>query len=66
MADQDQQIGTIAPLRLDKATGNVTQTGPSRPLMGHPISMEEFGLAQAPGEDNDAYARALASSNAGD
>lgn len=58
MTDQDQQIGTVAPLRRDAATGKVTQIGPARPLMGSQISTQEFGLAKLPGADNNAYAKA--------
>jgi hypothetical protein len=55
MADQDS-FGKVTQSWIDQ---NGKQVGPSvtTPLVVHEISKQQFGLAQAPGEDNDAYAR---------
>jgi hypothetical protein len=36
-----RQIGTDTPIRLDKATGNITE-GEPEPLMGHSIPKSQF------------------------
>ncbi|MFZ0425462.1 MAG: hypothetical protein WAL80_21495 [Xanthobacteraceae bacterium] len=57
MADQDnssQLIGTASLSRIDKATGTETPVL-TKPLYGHPISKQEFGLAPAPGEDHSNF-----------
>jgi hypothetical protein len=39
--DSVQEIGTIAPLHVDKRTGRRT-SGPAQPLMGRSVSISEF------------------------
>jgi hypothetical protein len=55
MADQDSQlIGTATLSHIDKTAGTDTPVL-TKPLYGHPISKQEFGLAPAPGEDNSNF-----------
>jgi hypothetical protein len=64
MADQDSDNG--------ERGGNALVNAANQSLGALPIAQaarkmgQAFGLARAPGEDNDAYAKAYASSNSGD